>query len=64
MKFSRSGNRATALLGGLCLALLLPAANAVIKNVAIVGTDGQPVAEATVTIVFPDGTEAEAENKR
>jgi hypothetical protein len=34
-------------------------AQAVVQNVAVVTPEGQPVANATVTIVFPDGTQEE-----
>ena len=37
-------------------------ANAVVQNVTIVTDTGQPVANTTVTIVFPDGTEQEADD--
>jgi hypothetical protein len=49
----------------LMLGVLYPfAAHAVVQNVAIVNSSGQPVANSTVTIVFPDGTEKEGKTDR
>ena len=44
-----------------CLALLIPVAFAVVKNVTVVNEDGQALANTKVTIVFPDGSEVEEE---
>jgi len=38
-----------------------PFAFAVVKNVSLIDSKGAPVSNATVTIVFPDGTEVEKE---
>lgn len=38
-----------------------PFAVAVVKDVTLVGSQGEPLSSATVTIVFPDGTEEEEE---
>lgn len=44
-----------------CLALLIPSAYAVVKNVTVVNEDGQALANTKVNIVFPDGSEVEEE---
>jgi hypothetical protein len=50
-----------ALAAGFAVALLAGTALSVARSVAIVNTAGQPVANATVTIVFPDGSTQEEE---
>lgn len=49
------------LLMAIALAAVAPGVNAVVKNVTVVNADGEPLANQTVTIVFPDGTEQEEE---
>lgn len=46
---------------GLCVALSIPTAYAVVKNLKIVDSEGNSLANTKVTIVFPDGTEDEEE---
>ena len=45
----------------ICLACLLPAAHAVVKNVSIVDGDGNALANTKVTITFPNGDTVEEE---
>jgi hypothetical protein len=57
---SRVPYRAVAVLALLSLSLAaVPVAHAVVKNVQVVNSAGQPVASQTVTITFPDGTKKE-----
>lgn len=49
-------HRVLFVLVGMLLVLLAPAANAVTKHLSMVGEDGQPMVNTTITITFPDGT--------
>ncbi len=58
---SKLHQRYLALFVAICMAMAIPAAYAVVKNVNIVDTQGQSLANTKVTIVFPNGTEVEEE---
>ena len=61
MKRSAMFERCLALMLAISLALFVPAAFAVVKNLSIVDGEGNSLANTKVTIVFPDGTEVEEE---
>jgi len=61
---SRAPSRCVARLLAVGLAGVAFSAGAVVQNVAVVNSAGEPVANSTVTIVFPDGTEKEEKTDR
>jgi len=58
---SKLRERTLALLMAICMAMAIPAAYAVVKNISIVNSQGTALANTKVTIVFPDGTEVDEE---
>ncbi len=56
--------RISAFILGLLLILLAPAANAITKHLSMVGENGQPLAETTITIKFQDGTSEQKDTDR
>lgn len=58
---SKFYQRGLALFVAICMAIAIPMAYAVVKNVSIVDNQGNSLANTKVTIVFPDGTEVEEE---
>ena len=60
-RMTRLHERCMALLVAICIAIAMPAAYAVVKNISIVDNQGNSLANTKVTIVFPDGTEVEEE---
>ena len=51
--------RASTFILALFLMILAPAANAITKHLSMIGENGQPLANTTITITFSDGTKEE-----